>query len=244
MRAPDRALRDRLRSRRGRASSPPGSTTPQACGRGRGATTRASACGSSSGRASGCGAAYPSPRYWDGMFDPEGFHLDPLALCRGYAAAAEGQGAPSVRGHARPRPLRARRRRWRVAHARRRARWPSAWSCARAPTRRALLPALARADAAGVHLRHRHRAARRARTPSVIRAPYAVYDNRFATGYYRLLPDGRLLWGGRISTQRAAARPRRPDAARSGAGLPAAGRRRRSSMPGRAGWASPATRCR
>jgi gamma-glutamylputrescine oxidase len=35
----------------------------------------------------------------------------------------------------------------------------------------------------------------------VIRAPYAVYDNRFATGYYRLLPDGRLLWGGRISTQ-------------------------------------------
>ena len=37
--------------------------------------------------------------------------------------------------------------------------------------------------------------------PGVIRAPYAVYDNRFATGYYRLLPDGRLLWGGRISTQ-------------------------------------------
>ena len=35
----------------------------------------------------------------------------------------------------------------------------------------------------------------------MIRAPYAVYDNRFATGYYRLLPDGRLLWGGRISTQ-------------------------------------------
>ena len=35
----------------------------------------------------------------------------------------------------------------------------------------------------------------------VIRAPYAVYDTRFATGYYRPLPDGRLLWGGRISTR-------------------------------------------
>jgi gamma-glutamylputrescine oxidase len=36
-----------------------------------------------------------------------------------------------------------------------------------------------------------------------IRAPYAVYDDRFATGYYRLLEDEpsggqRLLWGGRI----------------------------------------------
>ena len=39
------------------------------------------------------------------------------------------------------------------------------------------------------------------RHAGVIRAPYAVYDNRFATGYYRLLPDGRLLWGGRISTR-------------------------------------------
>ena len=80
--------------------------------------------------------AYPSPRYWDGIFDPEGFHLDPLALCRGYAAAAVGQGARSVRGHARHRaraesaaaggsPPRAARC------------WPSASSCARAPTRRA-----------------------------------------------------------------------------------------------------------
>ena len=41
----------------------------------------------------GCGATIPSPRYWDGMFDPEGFHLDPFALCRGYAAAAEALGA-------------------------------------------------------------------------------------------------------------------------------------------------------
>lgn len=29
---------------------------------------------------------------------------------------------------------------------------------------------------------------------------YAIYDTRFAFDYYRPLPDGRILWGGRIST--------------------------------------------
>lgn len=33
-----------------------------------------------------------------------------------------------------------------------------------------------------------------------IHTPAALYDNRFAFDYYRLLPDRRLLWGGRIST--------------------------------------------
>ncbi len=32
-----------------------------------------------------------------------------------------------------------------------------------------------------------------------MRTPAAVYDNRFAFDYYRRPPDGRLLWGGRIS---------------------------------------------
>lgn len=40
-----------------------------------------------------------------------------------------------------------------------------------------------------------------------IRTPAAVYDTRFAFDYYRLLPDTRLLWGGRISV-----RDRRPAA--------------------------------
>ena len=35
----------------------------------------------------------------------------------------------------------------------------------------------------------------------MIRGRHAVFDTRFATGYYRLLPDGRLLWGGRISVR-------------------------------------------
>lgn len=32
-----------------------------------------------------------------------------------------------------------------------------------------------------------------------IRCDAALYDNRFAFDYYRRLPDGRILWGGRIS---------------------------------------------
>lgn len=34
-----------------------------------------------------------------------------------------------------------------------------------------------------------------------IHTPAALYDNRFAFDYYRLLADDRLLWGGRISIQ-------------------------------------------
>jgi len=34
-----------------------------------------------------------------------------------------------------------------------------------------------------------------------IRTPAALYDNRFAFDYYRMLADHRLLWGGRISIQ-------------------------------------------
>lgn len=39
------------------------------------------------------------------------------------------------------------------------------------------------------------------RLANVIRTGYAVSDTRVATDYYRLLPDGRLLWGGRASAR-------------------------------------------
>lgn len=32
-----------------------------------------------------------------------------------------------------------------------------------------------------------------------INTRYAIFDNRFAQDYYRRLPDGRILWGGRVS---------------------------------------------
>lgn len=40
-----------------------------------------------------------------------------------------------------------------------------------------------------------------ARAAEVLETTAAVYDTRFAFDYYRLLPDTRLLWGGRISVR-------------------------------------------
>lgn len=40
-----------------------------------------------------------------------------------------------------------------------------------------------------------------ARAADVLETQAAVYDTRFAFDYYRLLPDTRLLWGGRISVR-------------------------------------------
>jgi gamma-glutamylputrescine oxidase len=33
---------------------------------------------------------------------------------------------------------------------------------------------------------------------SAINTPHAIYDTRFCSDYYRVLPDNRLLWGGRV----------------------------------------------
>ena len=101
---PDRALRHPLRAGRRRGRSPPGSTTPRRW------RPRSRAYNADYGMRlefwprERLRRDFPSPRYWDGMFDPEGFHLDPFALCRGYADAAERPGCPPVRaqpGHRR-----------------------------------------------------------------------------------------------------------------------------------------------
>lgn len=143
-------------------------------------------------------ALYPSPRYWDGIFDPEGFHLDPLALARGYAAAAVQLGAVIHEGT----PALAVDREeggWRVRtpegvlRAERLVLCQSAYPPPLlAGVARSTLPVftyvIVTEPLRGAHA-------------DVIRAPHAVYDTRFATGYYRLLPEGRLLWGGRISVR-------------------------------------------
>jgi gamma-glutamylputrescine oxidase len=141
---------------------------------------------------------FPSPRYWDGMFDPEGYHLDPLALCRGYAAAAESQGARLFE-HSPATALRRVGGRWQVSTPQGDITTERLVLCQSAYPPR-LLPALARATLP-VFTYIIVTAPLAGAKAEVIRAPYAVYDNRFATGYHRLLPDGRLLWGGRISTQ-------------------------------------------
>lgn len=143
-------------------------------------------------------AAYPSPHYWCGIFDPEGFHLDPLALVRGYAGAAEGLGVV-IHEESPVLGLEREGARWCVRTALGSLRAEQVVLCQSAYPP-AVLPAVARATLpvftyviVTEPLVGRH--------AGVIRAPYAVYDTRFATGYYRLLRCGRLLWGGRISVE-------------------------------------------
>lgn len=162
-----------------------------------------------------------SPRYWDGIFDPLARHLDPLALSRGYARLARAAGArlfeqsPVVTLERRPPRA--------GGGAGGRAKGRGAGRGWRVTTRdggvlevdqlvlatNAARPALDRRLARGLLPVNTYIIVT-APLPDddalPIRATCAVYDDRFATGYYRLLTDDatgrrRLLWGGRIGIE-------------------------------------------
>ena len=149
---------------------------------------------------------YRSPRFRGGFLDRDGFHLDPLALCRGLAAAVRRlSGRADLRGHA------GRRRSSRAGQRLARGRRPGARSarpCRAVHQRRPPRPGAGSCGRATLPVQTHivvteplgHR------LDEAIRAPYAVYDDRMATGYFRPLPEGRLLWGGRVDALRS---PRR-----------------------------------
>jgi gamma-glutamylputrescine oxidase len=140
-------------------------------------------------------ASYHTKRYTEGIFDPDGFHLDPLALVRGYSRAAVKRGA---RVHERS-PA--------VTFERKGAAWLIRTKTGQIAAKHLVLATSAPGKELSLTL---HRALVSVATfiivteplgtrlKETILPPYAVYDDRFATGYYRPLPDGRLLWGGRI----------------------------------------------
>jgi gamma-glutamylputrescine oxidase len=138
---------------------------------------------------------YDTRRYTDGVLDPEGLHLHPLDLCRGLARAAIAAGATLVEscpvtGLTRGEGL------WTVRTERgeiRASQVVLAISASDlAPDRRARHPVLPVTtyilvtEPLGERLH------------AIVRRNWAVWDDRFATGYWRPLDDGRLLWGGRI----------------------------------------------
>lgn len=143
---------------------------------------------------------YRSRRYFDGIFDPEARHLDPLALTRGHARLARAAGA----------------RLFERSPALEIARHGGGW---RVTTKGGRLEVDRLVLATSAYGRGLHPALGRGLLPihtyiivseplagaerDSIRAPYAVFDDRFATGYYRLVGAGReagprLLWGGQI----------------------------------------------
>jgi len=137
---------------------------------------------------------YATDAYRAGLLDTDGFHLDPLALARGYARAAAALGTAL---HAR-------------TPATKLARHGPGWRITTPHGRLDALHVVLATSAYGDALVARLRRALLGvvtyvivtepdpRVAASIRAPFAVYDDRFATGYYRKLPDGRLLWGGRL----------------------------------------------
>lgn len=140
--------------------------------------------------------ALASARYTDALFERNALHLDPLRYAVGLARSLAADGA-RVHEHSAARSIARDGHGWRVDTA-----------CGSVRARHLVL-------ATGGYLAGLDRRIDRAVLPvatyvmvteplgarigAAIRTRAAVYDTRFAFDYYRVLPDTRLLWGGRIS---------------------------------------------
>ena len=141
---------------------------------------------------------WKSPRYFDAVFDPTGFHLDPLACLRGFARAAAAAGVRIFEGTP---VLRIEPRTgggFRVICARGRVDADTVILAPGSHGPGAPHPALARA-LLGVGSYVVVTEPLGERLAEAVAAPHAAFDDRMATGYFRPLPEGRLLWGGRVS---------------------------------------------
>lgn len=147
-----------------------------------------------------------SERYHDALFEPNALHLNPLRYVHGLVAALGAHGA-CVYGQSRAIALRPYAGGWQIdTPAGRIDAEHVVLACGgylaglRRQVDAAVLPIatyVMQTEPLG------------ARTESVLRTKAAVYDTRFAFDYYRMRPDTRLLWGGRITI-----RERSPDAVR------------------------------
>ncbi|WP_027132477.1 NAD(P)/FAD-dependent oxidoreductase [Geminicoccus roseus] len=141
---------------------------------------------------------YRTGRYRGGVFDPVSVHLDPVALTRGYARAITEQGGRLFEGSA-VHALVPEGDGMRVVTARGRVRARQVVLATSVyggdpdgRASRALLPVMTYVivtEKLGDRLER------------IVGKPWAVFDDRFATGYWRPLPDGRLLWGGKVGLQ-------------------------------------------
>jgi gamma-glutamylputrescine oxidase len=137
-----------------------------------------------------------SERYHDGLYEPDALHLHPLNYAIGIAAAAAGQGVHIHEGSG-VRSLAREGRQWRLRTAQGELLVDQVvLACGgylaglQRSIDRAILP-IATYVMVTEPLRER--------MDECLHTRAAVYDSRFAFDYYRLLPDTRLLWGGRIS---------------------------------------------
>ena len=144
-----------------------------------------------------------SPRYYDGIFNPDGFQFHPLNYTRGIARAADRLGAQIFEAS----PVTSIRRTGDhidVGTSRGSVRCKTVVVCCSGYIG-GLVPRLSRATLpVGTYVLLTKPLG--ADLEEAIRTQYAVADDRMAQDYYRPLEDGRLLWGGRISTELSPAR--------------------------------------
>jgi gamma-glutamylputrescine oxidase len=139
-----------------------------------------------------------SERYFHSRFDPSAFHIDPLRYCLALAAAAEDAGA-RVFEASRVREVSGGRSPFQLVTGEGRIAAENVVYCMSAHDRhlagiagRAVLPV---ATYVGVTEALGERAA------LAIATEAAVSDTRRSGDYYRRVTDGRILWGGRITTR-------------------------------------------
>jgi len=143
-------------------------------------------------------AQIKTTRYSGALFEPQAFHFHPLKYARGLAAAIE-RGGGRVHEHSPVAAIHREGRGWRVE--------TNAGSVQAEHLVLAcggyLSGLVPKVDAAVLPIATYALVTEPlgARAAEVMATQAAVYDTRFAFDYYRLLPDTRLLWGGRISVR-------------------------------------------
>lgn len=141
-------------------------------------------------------------RYHDALYEPDAMHINPLAYVRGLAAAAMQQGV-TIHENSPVLSIERKASGWQVCSP------DASIQCAHlvlaggahlggvaADIEQAVMP-IATYAMMSEPLEDR--------VTGKIRTRAAIYDTRFAFDYYRVMPDTRLLWGGRISIRDRAA---------------------------------------
>jgi glycine/D-amino acid oxidase-like deaminating enzyme len=136
-----------------------------------------------------------SPRYFDGLFNPRGFHVHPLRLALLLARRA-GEAGAIVNEESRALGVERAANRFRVVTAAGSVLTPNVVYCVSALDR-ALHPATGRAILPVAT----YVAVTEPLTQDAIAPGPAYADTRRAGDYYRVIDEGRIQWGGRITTR-------------------------------------------
>jgi len=139
-----------------------------------------------------------SERYHNALYDPNSFHINPLKYCHGLAQEIERLGGYIFEG-TKARSITRSGNGWKVSTETASVNAQHIVLCTSAYDFK-LYPRVSRAmQPVATYVMVTHPMAEL--LDQAITTPAGIADTRRAADYYRRLPDGRLLWGGRITTR-------------------------------------------